>query len=443
MINTLITHSQSESNVQLQVVSITWIREFVSLAGGAMLPHTSGILTAVLPCLAYDTEDRRTVREMSRTVNAAQMKLVKSETADGGGQDGGEKETGAEKLDRPSVMEVLTKQLKQGTVPSKVASLRWIYHLFIQIPVQMFQYIDHSELFPVLLKTLSDTSDEVVILDLEVLAEISSSKTGRVNSSTDTSPHFKQFMLSLLKLFSIDKNLLENKGSFIIRQLCVLLSSEDIYRSMSELLVLEENLKFARVMVETLSTILLTSSELFELRSKLKDLSASDSCQLFCCLYQTWCHSQVATLSLCLLAGCYSDAGDIVRLIGDQEVTVDMLTELDRLVQLLESPIFTFLRMELLDGDNELISALYGLLMLLPQSEAFSLVKGRLACVPHVQKQDKHRDAKKSKKKKLMDEIDFPSLLEHFQEVVTLHCMARRKEKTSAMLAKGGHNIPN
>ena len=69
----------------------------------------------------------------------------------------------------------------------------------------------------------------------------------------------------------------------------------------------------------------------------------------------------------------------------------------------------------MLDGDNELISALYGLLMLLPQSEAFNLVKGRLACVPHVQKQDKHRDARKSKKKKFMDEIDFPSLLEHFQ----------------------------
>ena len=214
------------------------------------------------------------------------------------------------KLDLTSVMEVLTRQLQRGTVPSKVASLRWIYHLFIQIPVQMFQYID--ELFPVLLKTLSDTSDEVVILDLEVLAEISSSKIGHTTRSKPfifsksylsissyfisevTSPHFKQFMLSLLKLFSADKNLLESKGSFIIRQLCVLLSSEDIYRSMSELLVMEENLKFARVMVETLSTILLTSSELFELRSKLKDLVSSESCQLFCCLYQTWCHSQVS-----------------------------------------------------------------------------------------------------------------------------------------------------
>ena len=145
-------------------------------------------------------------------------------------------------------------------------------------------------------------------------------------------------------------------------------------------------------------------------------------------------HIRVATLALCLLAGCYSHAGDIITAIGEQEVTVDMLTELDRLVQLLESPIFTFVRMEvslvsrchdvtrcdrvmsqLLDGDHELLSAMYGLLMLLPQSDAFHLVKGRLACVPPVQKQDKARQARRLKRKKYLDEIDFPSLLEHFQ----------------------------
>merc|ERR1719154_764903 len=142
---------------------------------------------------------------MSRTVNSCQTKLVKNQTA-------GESLEEKHKLDLSSVMEVLTKQLQRGTVQSKVAALKWIYHLFIQIPVQMFQYID--DIFPVLLKTLSDHSDEVVILDLEVLAEISSSKTGRRNSpdplpDTSTSPHFKQFMLSLLKLFSADRSLLE------------------------------------------------------------------------------------------------------------------------------------------------------------------------------------------------------------------------------------------
>ena len=95
-INILIVHSQS-ANVQLQMMSITWIREFVSLAGGRMLPFTSGILTAVLPCLAYDDEEHRTVREIAKTVNIAQMNLVKRET---------EVTDNDDKLDLPSVMEV-------------------------------------------------------------------------------------------------------------------------------------------------------------------------------------------------------------------------------------------------------------------------------------------------------------------------------------------------
>lgn len=61
--------------------------------------------------------------------------------------------------------------------------------------------------------------------------------------------------------------------SFVLRQLCVLLSAEDIYRTFAEILIEEKNCRFASVMVETLSTLLLTSSELFPLRRKLKDLS--------------------------------------------------------------------------------------------------------------------------------------------------------------------------
>jgi hypothetical protein len=57
----------------------------------------------------------------------------------------------------------------------------------------------------------------------------------------------------------------------------VLLNSEDIYRTLSEILLHEEDLKFASIMVQTLNTILLTSSELFELRTKLKDLKTEVS----------------------------------------------------------------------------------------------------------------------------------------------------------------------
>ena len=48
------------------------------------------------------------------------------------------------------------------------------------------------------------------------------------------------------------------------------------------------------------------------------------------------------------------------------------------------SIIFSDLRLQLLDSDNseDLIKSLYGLLMLLPQSEAFQLLRRRLNCIP-------------------------------------------------------------
>ena len=60
---------------------------------------------------------------------------------------------------------------------------------------------------------------------------------------------------------------------FLHRQLCLLLSAEDIYGCCSEILIDEDDVGFASRMIQTLSSILLTSSELFELRTLLKELS--------------------------------------------------------------------------------------------------------------------------------------------------------------------------
>jgi len=57
------------------------------------------------------------------------------------------------------------------------------------------------------------------------------------------------------------------------RQLCLLLNAEDVYSCCSEILIGENDVTFASHMIQTLSTILLTSSELFELRTQLKELS--------------------------------------------------------------------------------------------------------------------------------------------------------------------------
>lgn len=95
--------------------------------------------------------------------------------------------------------------------------------------------------FPLLLKTLSDPSEEVIKRDLVLLAQISS-------SSEDS--YFTSFMSHLLELFSTDRRLLETRGSLIIRQLCLNLNSERIYRTLAEILEKEEDLEFASSMVQ-------------------------------------------------------------------------------------------------------------------------------------------------------------------------------------------------
>ena len=60
---------------------------------------------------------------------------------------------------------------------------------------------------------------------------------------------------------------------YVCRQLCLLLNAEDIYSCCSEILIGENDVMFASHMIQTLSSILLTSSELFELRTQLKELS--------------------------------------------------------------------------------------------------------------------------------------------------------------------------
>jgi vacuole morphology and inheritance protein 14 len=58
MINILIHHSQSSDDL-LRYTAITWINEFAILSGSAILPYASGILTAILPCMAYDDDSRK------------------------------------------------------------------------------------------------------------------------------------------------------------------------------------------------------------------------------------------------------------------------------------------------------------------------------------------------------------------------------------------------
>ncbi|XP_054856657.1 protein VAC14 homolog isoform X1 [Eublepharis macularius] len=511
MANILVIHCQASDDL-IQLTAMCWMREFIQLAGRVMLPYSSGILTAVLPCLSYD-DRKKSIKEVANVCNQSLMKLVtpeddetevkqptavpqaegdhdkalsKQEVASAGcldvsnGSSFGNASvfmpTSAERiqvtLNLDGIVQVLDCHLHDSAIGmmTRIAVLKWLYHLYIKTPRKMFRHTD--SLFPILLKTLSDESDEVILKDLEVLAEIASSpagqtegqgpcdgsesqpgqlelhvpaptRTGQAGSpgtkgmecspSTPTmNSYFYKFMINLLKRFSSERKLLEMRGAFIIRQLCLLLNAENIFHSMADILLREEDLKFASTMVHTLNTILLTSSELFQLRNQLKDLKTPESRNLFCCLYRSWCHNPVTTVSLCFLTQNYKHAYDLIQKFGDLEVTVDFLIEVDKLVQLLECPIFTYLRLQLLDVKNNpyLIKALYGLLMLLPQSNAFQLLSHRLQCVPNpelMQTADGSKTSLATKKSAATAAIDYTELLQHFEKVQNKHLQVRHQ----------------
>ncbi|XP_013785501.1 protein VAC14 homolog isoform X1 [Limulus polyphemus] len=465
MVSILAKHSGSTANL-VQFTALMWLKDFINLARRKLLPFVSSILQAVLPNLGHDDDSKKNIREMAKVVNNSLTTLIieeddhdlstESKEKSGGGELQGNS-TNEEKLSDPSGLDskslvmVLTNKIEHESMQTRISVLRWILHLLQKIPNKMFKHIE--VLFPVLMKTLSDPSDEVVLLDLEVLSEISSSSAGlkqqnqlqNVNVPTpvrEMAPsfpsmtcYFTKFMVALMELFSRNRGLLKDRGSFIIRQLCLVLNTEDIYRTIAEILLVHEDLEFACHLVETLNTILLTSTELFELRNQLNNLKTEESCSLFCCLYRSWCHSPVATVSLCLLSQNYKHACDLIHLFGNLEVTVYFLTEVDKLIQLIESPIFTYLRLQLLEPQQNpyLVKSLYGLLMLLPQSEAFHTLRQRLSCIHglSVFQQPDSKSHSSTTQKNLQKKINFPELLQHFQKTQEKHKQARRGLKFS------------
>eukprot|EP00116_Pleurobrachia_bachei_P010194 sb/3470456/ len=141
---------------------------------------------------------------------------------------------------------------------------------------------------------------------------------------------------------------------------------------------------------------------------------------VFRTLYNTWCHDPVSTIALCMIAHSYQQASDVIHALGSFEMTEIVLSELDKLVQLLESPVFSALRLELVQPNTnpELYRSLAGILMLLPQSEAFTLLRNRLECVGVVRAAEQ---ASSSGQHKEDDGKVDREMLDHFNSVQTIH----------------------
>lgn len=132
-------------------------------------------------------------------------------------------------LDYAAAVGALTLHFLNEHEATRVASLAWLIMMHRRAPSKVLATNDGT--FPALLKTLSDPSEAVVTRDLQLLSQIS-------KNSDDS--YFNLFMTNLLQLFCTDRRLLETRCNLIIRQLCVSLSAERIYRTLADCLEKDE-----------------------------------------------------------------------------------------------------------------------------------------------------------------------------------------------------------
>ncbi|KAL1659728.1 vacuolar protein 14 C-terminal Fig4p binding-domain-containing protein [Schizophyllum commune] len=450
IVDILLSQLDGEHDEIQQSTALRWLAEFMTFAPEVMVPFTPRLVPAVLPNLAHHAPGIQTqaIRLNKLLMNAilnlpspsspsvprfqGRTPASPSPTATTSRQPTTSVVMAEEPdyFDYQGTVTELTVQFLSEFEETRVAALKWLIMLHQKAPKKILAMDDGT--FPALLKTLSDSSDEVIKHDLQLLAQISS-------SSEET--YFKAFMMNLLELFSTDRKLLETRGSLIIRQLCLNLNPDRIYRTFAEILEKEDDLEFASVIVQNLNMILITSPELTDFRKRLKSLETrQDGQALFTTLYRSWCHNAVSVFSLCLLAQAYEHASNLLYIlsvlphrVARVHLCVRFAFERDRPKTDKQHPTTADIRLQLLEPERypHLFKCLYGLLMLLPQSTAFVSLRNRLNAVNsagflHIAPKSSISIPARSKVNRDREEIRWQELLQHFRTVQGKHEKARR-----------------
>jgi len=154
--------------------------------------------------------------------------------------------------------------------------------------------------------------------------------------------------------------------------------------------------QFVSAFIQQMCLVLLNSKETYVLRGILKDCIGFSNesierdqrrCRLFHILLHTFAHNLVASISLCLWGGACRTASLFLKKIDPLDINLVFLLELDKLVEMLERPLFRHLHVRMLEIDTDpqmegsgtmLFQTLKEILMIIPQSACYSVLSDRL-----------------------------------------------------------------
>lgn len=350
---------------ETQLVILDWIEGILDVSPSDVLAKLSSLISVLLPALNDEQSELR--KKAGKSLNEKLLGMLAYHS---------------DVIESAAAVKALGKHLESDEKVTRLAALNWLTALYSSSKrpnIKLSSSSSYDDLLVKLLAPLGDPSDKVVSQDLELL--------GLILRDTDRK-EFKFFVKKLVEMFESSQQLFSQRGKFICLQLCLHLSPERVFRAIAEIVGGQDNggsveSEFKCLLIQNLNSILLTAPELHNFRNQLTQLNTEEGIDLFTKLFQSWKRNSVATLALCLLAQAYDRAYDVLEIIAAEDLTVSTLIRIDKLVQLLEGPVFAPLRMHLLQPARHhyLYKTLYGLLMVLPQSKAFTVLQTRLGSV--------------------------------------------------------------
>ena len=165
-----------------------------------------------------------------------------------------------------------------------------------------------------------------------------------------------------------------------------------------ELSAFAKDLAFVSNFSQQLGIVFFAAPETEQLREILKDCigfkgtSVRDErrARLFYILLYTFSHNIVATLSLSLWTGAFLTASSFLQKIDPLDISLMFYLEIDQLIDLIERPLFRHLHLRMLECEDDpckegsgamLFRTLKSIMMLLPQSTSYIILKNRLLSV--------------------------------------------------------------
>ena len=157
-----------------------------------------------------------------------------------------------------------------------------------------------------------------------------------------------------------------------------------VYESFADVLKEIKNFSFVSKMIHYLNQYLMRNPLAVNFR---KSLINSDNDEkynkLFLKMYNIWSINPISLLIFCVITEHFELAYNIILNLVKVQLDSDYYIHLGTLVQLLESELYDYIRIRLLEPSNNifLIRTLYGILMLLPQGQAFNVLSNRMSNV--------------------------------------------------------------